>query len=420
MKIKAIVTTTLFGLSGLLSFALAQNNTKLIESTSTSVKAAISWPEEKWQQSTPSAEGIDNEVIKTYLERMRAGYFGPLDHFMLIRHGRVVAEAQFEHDYAAIYKTLGPDVIQVGVNNADLQYNYDHPDFHPYYQQSELHTLQSATKSVTSAVLGIAVDNALIDSIDTSAMHYFKDYIFDKSDIRRAKLTIEDLLTMRSGINWQTEGGYDDPNHSTNALESSQEWIQYTLSRPMDAEPGTVFEYNDGVSVLLGKIIREATGKRIDDYAKEHLFTPIGINDFHWKITPDGEADTEGGLYLSTHDFARFGYLFLRDGQWNGMQVISSDWVKRSVAPTVTDIAPDNDQINDAYGYQWWVIKHQDGKPAIYEAKGFGGQRLVIVPHLDLLAVFNAWDIRGRHATPAVNAFIDEIIPATKTIGVMP
>ena len=321
---------------------------------------------------------------------------------MLIRNGRVVANHRFSHDYAA---------IAAAYDTTNHQYNYDHPDWHPYLRGTELHTLQSVTKSVTSAALGIAIDEGLLGGVDTPVMPFFEAYAPYVTDARKEAITLEDFLTMRSGISWVTEGGYDDSEHSTIKLEASDEWIRFVLDRPMDANPGTRYEYNDGVSVLLGKILREATGQRADDWARERLFEPIGITDFYWKITPDGEADTEGGLYLSTEDLARIGYLFLRDGEWNGRQIVSAEWVEASTAPVVPDVNPTNNRPDAGYGYQWWVPVVEDDASRVFAANGYGGQFLMVSPEHDLIVVFNGWNIHGGGNRSTWRALQERILP---------
>jgi CubicO group peptidase (beta-lactamase class C family) len=164
--------------------------------------------------------------------------------------------------------------------------------------------------------------------------------------------------------------------------------------------------------VLLGKILREATGQRADEWARQRLFEPIGIRDFHWKITPDGEADTEGGLYLSSHDLARIGYLFLRGGEWNGRQVLSREWVESSTSPVVSDVAPNNDRPDSGYGYQWWVPDHEDGRPIVFAGNGYGGQFLLVAPDYDVVAVFNGWNIHGGDVRSTWRALQDRLLPA--------
>ena len=370
----------------------------------------ISWPAEEWIVSSPEAEGLAAEPVDRFIEELKAGKYGKVDHFLLIRHGRIVADQRIDHDYAALAKTYDPEDL-ISPNPSNPLYDYDNPDLHPYYQGTDLHTLQSVTKSVTSAALGIAVDEDVIDGVEVKAMPFFDQYAFDRSDPRKQEMTLEDLLTMRSGIEWETEGGYSQGTHSTVLLEGSDKWIQYVVDQPMDQNPGTVYEYNDGASVLIGKILRVATGKRADEWAREKLFNPIGIDDFFWKITPDGETDTEGGLFLSAHDLARLGYLFLREGVWNGKQVISKDWVQQSVNPIVQDTSPDNPESSFGYGYQWWVHEHEEGQPIVFGGRGFGGQSVTVFPESDVVAVFLGWDPRNDPGA-ASREFYDNVLPA--------
>jgi len=361
------------------------------------------WPGESWATSTPEAEGIDSAAIDSLVADLASGDYGLVDAFLLIRNGKVVADHRFENNY---------DSIGALYDTTDYQYNYDHPDWHPYLKGSDLHTMQSVTKSVTSAALGIAVDDGLISGVDVPVYPFFADYAPFTTDVRKDATTLEDFLTMRSGIDWITEGGYIDSEHTTIKLEASDEWIRFVLDHPTDTIPGAVFEYNDGVSVLLGKIVREATGQRIDDWARERLFGPIGIDEFHWKITPDGEADTEGGLYLTTHDLARVGYLFLREGMWQGEQIVSKEWVAASTAPLVADVAPGNTRQDPGYGYQWWIPDQEDGRTTIFAGNGYGGQFVLVVPEQDIVAVFNGWNIHGGGTRSTWRALQDRILPA--------
>lgn len=387
------------GLAGLLLVACSAQEVRQ------NVGGGSVWPGEEWSTSSAAAEGIDQGAIDSLVADIKAGEYGLVDHFLLIRHGRVVADHHFSHDYAA---------IAARYDTANHQYNYDHPAWHPYYRDTNLHTLQSVTKSITSAALGIAIDDGLIEGVDVPVLQYFDDYEYDTSDPRKRAITLEDFLTMRSGIDWNTEGGYGSGVHSTDLLEASDAWIQFVLDQPMDTVPGTVFEYNDGVSVLIGKILRKATGQRADRWVAERLFEPIGITDFYWKITPDGEADTEGGLYLSVHDLARIGYLFLRGGEWDGQQIISKEWVTASTTPVVPDVAPDNDRVDVGYGYQWWVPDHDGQRTVVYAGNGYGGQFLLVVPDYDIVAVFNGWNIHGGDFRSTYRVLQERILPATQ------
>ncbi len=365
------------------------------------------WPGDEWPVSTPRAGGVDPAAIEALVGDIDAGRYGLIDHFLLIRNGRVIADHHWDHGER--YAELLPEQD----DTVDHQYNYDHPAWHPYYRETDLHTLQSVTKSVLSVAFGIAVDAGHIPGVEAPAWPYFHAYDVNVLQPRRAPTTVEDFLTMRSGIDWARPGqSYDDAAHPTVVLEASDDWIGYVVGRPVVADPGTRFDYNDGVSVLLGKIVREATGQRIDAWAAERLFGPIGIDDYYWKLTPGGEVDTEGGLYLAAHDLARIGYLMLREGEWDGRQVVSREWVRASTSPVVPDVNPGNDRPDTGYGYQWWVPVHQDGETRVFAANGYGGQFLHVAPDYDLIAVFNGWTLHQRPELFSWIAFQQRILPA--------
>ena len=349
-----------------------------------------------WETIDPQHAGIDPAVIDSIHQEILQGQYGLIDHFLLIRDGKVVADHRYQQDYR-------PVMLQHDTTNH--QYNYDHIAWHPYLKNTDLHTLQSVTKSVTSILLGIAVDESLISHIDSSAMSYFTSYHPDLSDSRKNTMSIYDLLTMQSGIEWD-EDNYDEADNSCILMEGSKDWIQFILDHPMDTIPGTTFEYNSGASVLLGKIVREATGKRIDRWAEEKLFEPLGIEEYYWKVTPKGEIDTEGGLYLKAHDLAKIGYLMLNHGTWEGQQIVSKQWVSNSLTPHVSF----NEQ--SGYGFQWWIPAHQEGQVNIFAGNGYGGQFLQVVPEYNLIVVFNGWNIHDNPAKSSWRALQNRILPA--------
>jgi CubicO group peptidase (beta-lactamase class C family) len=364
------------------------------------------WPADEWPVSTPAAEGIDPVAIEALVADIDAGRYGLIDHFLLIRNGRVVADHHWDQHDTYVQLLAAQD------DTVDHQYNYDHPAWHPFYRDTQLHSLQSVTKSVMSVAFGIAVDAGHIPPVETEAWPYFTAYGVEPSEPGRADASLEDFLTMRSGISWATPGQGYGGTHPTTVMELSDAWIDYVVDRPITVEPGTRFDYNDGVSVMLGKIVHEATGQRIDAWAEEHLFGPIGIDEFYWKTTPAGEADSEGGLYLTAHDLARIGYLMLRGGEWNGRQVVSADWIAASTSPVVPDVNPDNGRPDSGYGYQWWVPVHEDGETRIFAANGYGGQFLHVVPEHDLISVFNGWTLHQRPEHSSWMAMQERILPA--------
>ena len=195
--------------------------------------------------------------------------------------------------------------------------------------------MQSVSKTVTSVTIGIArTRDDFTASLDTPIVKFFDSHKIANLDARKKRITIRDLLTMTAGLEWHEDLPYDDPKNSADIMEASHDWAQYAIDQPMAEEPGKVFVYNSGATVLLAHIFKKVTGKNIDDYAEEHLFKPLGMHYF-WKHSPTGLPDTEGGLYLSPHDLAKIGQLYLKGGMWEGKEIVSSFWIKESVAPHV-------------------------------------------------------------------------------------
>ena len=333
----------------------------------------------------------------------RQGKYGLIDRFMVIQNEKLLADFKYEQDYETIAQKF---------DTTNHQYNYNHPNWHPYYKKTNLHTLQSATKSITSILLGIALDSNKDFDANTTLVSLFGNYDVQSWDKRKREMTIEDLLTMRSGLKWN-EADYTDPLNDCVLLEESNEWVKFILDKPLDTIPGTKFNYNSGVSVLLGKIVRIITGKRIDKWAEEKLFEPLGIREYYWKETPDGEIDTEGGLYLSSEDLSKIGLLLLNKGKWDERQIVSENWITASTSPIVEDVKRDKKH-KIGYGYQWWIPEHTNGKSVIYSANGFGGQFLMVAPEYELIVVFNGWNINDRAEKSTFRVLQDRLIPALR------
>jgi CubicO group peptidase (beta-lactamase class C family) len=369
------------------------------------------WPGASWPSATPASQGLSTAALEAIDRDARSSAYGNLDRLVVIRNGFMVVNHRYARDYRVISRgASGPLGCGDGCTDASKmhEFNYFHPTWHPYYQGRDVHTLQSVTKSIAATVVGIALGRGEIKTLDQPFLEHFADRDLSKVDPRLRKATIDDVLTMRSGIEWHESDRPLDETNTTYLLEYSRDWIAFTLSQPMDSDPGTKWVYNSGGSMLLSGIVRHATGRFVDEYAREHLFTPIGITDFHWKKTPTGHPDTEGGLYLSAEDLARVGYLYLRDGMWNGRRVLPEGWVTRATARHVKAVAPGWD-----YGYQWWIMSREDVE--IWAGRGFGGQFLIVIPSRDIVAVANAWNVFGTKArnlfTPLVDALLKDEPP---------
>jgi len=223
--------------------------------------------------------------------------------------------------------------------------------------------------------------------LSTPVLHYFDESKVKNVDARKRRMTLRDLLTMTSGLDWNEDLPYDDPANPSDLMEAADDWVQFVIDRPMKDEPGTVFAYSSGATELLAYIFKRETGADIERYAHTHLFEPLGIHQYFWKRTPLGVVDTEGGLYLRAEDLAKIGLLYLNDGRWNGRRLMTSDWIKESLTPRI-----DADE-GFKYGYQWWLLPHGEPARLAWAARGMGGQRLIVFPEEQLIVVSTAWHI---------------------------
>jgi CubicO group peptidase (beta-lactamase class C family) len=358
----------------------------------------IPWPTHGWHTAAPEAVGLDAGALRALDAELASGQHGYIDSLLVIRHGRIAFERHYTHDYDALFTGKGPPAL----------YNYYDPEWHPYYKHTALHTMQSVSKSVTSALIGIAIERGKIASVDVPMMPYFADFKL-APDPRRDRLRLWDVLTMTTGIKWdEFSATYTDQQNNCAQMEGARDWIQYVLDQPMAAEPGAVFVYNSGATELLSYLIRKTTGEEADDYAREHLFTPLGIH-YAWKRTPLGLADTEGGLYLEPRDLAKFGYLYLHQGVWAGKPIVPATWVHQSTRWSI-----DTHWHAPGYGFQWWSLSRKgEGTYEAFAAIGYGGQYLIVIPQLDLIAVFTAWNIYDERNL-SINDALARVLAAVK------
>ncbi len=331
--------------------------------------------------------GIDSAPIAALDRDIDTGALKLVDSLLVMRCGQVVFDRKYTHDYARLYFK---EAHSRGPLNARLTgpYNYFDPAWHPYYHGTDEHSMQSVSKTVTSILIGIAITRGDFKApLSTPVLHYFDEARVKNLDPRKRRMTLENLLTMTSGLDWNEEVAYDDPANPSDLMEATDDWVQFVIDRPMATEPGTVFAYSSGVTELFAHIFKKETGSDIEEYARRHLFAPLGIVNYHWKRTPLGVVDTEGGLYLRTEDLTKLGQLFLQEGRWKGARIVSSEWIKESLTPRIA--AGEGFQ----YGYFWWLLPY--GKPGqtAWVARGFGGQRLIVFPDEQLIVTSTAWHI---------------------------
>ena len=371
------------------------------------VTAQSQSPTKSWPTSTPRAEGLDADVLASFDADIAAGKYGFVDSLLVIRHGKIVYERAYKHDYDTIYAREAAQPGPLNANDPSGPYNYFNPWWHPFYRRGDLHTMQSVTKTVTSVVIGVATARGQFPSLETPVLKFFDAEKVANVDERKRRMTIRHLLTMTAGLDWDEDVPYADPRNDSSRMEAGFDWVRYTIDRPMAQEPGAVFKYSSGVTQLLSHIFRRATGHDIEEYAARHLFAPLGIERYFWKRSPTGLVDTEGGLYLTTRDVAKIAYLFARNGVWEGQPIVRPDWVKQSLAPSVAVGG------GVQYGFKWWLYPYAaDDSRLAWGGSGLGGQRPLYFPDYDLLAVFTGWNLLPNTPNLSVRTAIDRLLAA--------
>ncbi|MGB7200814.1 MAG: serine hydrolase [Pyrinomonadaceae bacterium] len=349
---------------------------------------AVQAQQRDWPTATPKSVGIDEKALAAFDAEIASGKFGNMDGLTIIRRGKLVFEKRYPHDYDKIYGAQAKLESPLNAHDPSGPYNYYSSWWHPWYRRGELHTLRSVSKTITSIIFGVARTRGDIPDIDTPVMKYFDESKVANVDERKRRMTIRHLLTMSAGIDWNESLPYSDPKNTGSQMEASFDWVEYTINRPMAHEPGKKFEYNSGATQILAHVFRVATGTDIEDYAVRHLFTPLGIKQFYSKRSPSGLVDAEGGVYLRSRDLAKLWYMFLKNGMWEGKQIVSPEWVKDSLTPHM-DLGP-----NAKYGLKWWLYPYgKDNKMLAWSGNGFGGQFPLVLPEYDIVAVFNAWNV---------------------------
>ncbi len=296
-------------------------------------------PTEGWRTSTPEKQGIDSgELIEMMIiiQKMEAHF----DSITIVRNGYLVTDAYF----------------------------------YPF-EKGLKHIIHSCTKSITSALIGIAIDKGYIKSIDQPVIEFFPDKSFNNLDGNKRNMTVKHLLMMAPGI--KCRDSYKYQWDGLKQMMSSDDWVQHFLDLPMAEAPGERFEYCNGASFILGAIIQKVTEMKLRDFADQYLFDPLGITDVSWKENPQGINIGWGEIWLNPHDMAKFGLLFLNKGHWNGKQVVSESWVDLSTQGHIKQ------DLFDQYGFQW----HLDNA-GYYMAVGYGGQYIFVIPNKNMVVVF--------------------------------
>jgi CubicO group peptidase (beta-lactamase class C family) len=313
----------------------------------------------EWTTSTSEEQGMDSAALQKAVEMGKQPDLN-LHSLLVIRNGVIVSETYYQD-----------------------------------FKQDTPHELYSVTKSFTSTLIGIALDQGLLDGIDRPALEYFPNLGVEAVDAEKSAMTVENLLTMTSGLDW-LEG---DPVYR--AMYMSRDWNKYVLDIPMCAPPGAEFNYCSGCTHVLSAILRQEIKMDQRKFADRYLFGPLGIDEYQWDTSAEGNLIGGWGLYLTPRDMARLGYLFLQEGKWQGQQIVSADWVRKATAKHV-ETGDDWD-----YGYQWWV----EPDLGSYSAIGRYGQLIYVHPAANLVVVTTA---AANDSDPILDMIKDVILSAVE------
>jgi CubicO group peptidase (beta-lactamase class C family) len=369
-----------------------------------------------WKRVDPSSVGVDAKKLDAVDAQIKAKPEANIDHLVVIRCGNIVFDQRYPHDYVALHGAKSLEDSGISPKGGPVEFNYLDPKVYPYYHGSDLHSVQSVSKSITSVLYGVAFTRGdFKSSLDTPVLNFFKGKPVKEVDDRKRHMTIRNLLTMRSGLDWPDGKGYDDPINSAMHMEHFvDDWPQYIIDHPMANEPGSTMHYSDGDAVLLSYIFQQETGQTLADYATKYLFTPLGVRDSYWRKSPLGLPDSEGGLFLRPQDLAKVGQLYLQQGMWNGKRIVSADWVKQSTTPAPNESAATSRR-GGQEGLLWSIQAEAPGRDFNYSAHGYGGQGMWVVPKRNLVMVINAWKILPGGAGGGINQndVLSQVLAAT-------
>jgi CubicO group peptidase (beta-lactamase class C family) len=355
----------------------------------------------EWETASPGDVGLDTNLVADLIGRIKDRTYTNIHSVLIVKNGKLAVEEYYP-----------------GQNGEGRQ---------QAFSRDALHEMHSATKSVNSILVGIAIDQHLIRGVDKEISAFFPEYSDLFTNRQKNGINLKDLLSMKAGFAWdEWTYPYTDPRNDAATMAGRADFFRYVLERPMAAAAGRKFTYNSGISLLLGEIVFKASGLKADEFAERNLFRPLGITNYYWQTAPNGVVNTFGGLALSPRDMAKIGYLLLNGGRWRGKQIVSKEWVEAS-----TSRQADPGQLPawfsaDGYGYQWWLGSfHLPGQDVrSFSARGRGGQFIVVVPILQIVAVFTGWndnelmgqplDMLQRYILPAALPLLPDAIRPTE------
>jgi CubicO group peptidase (beta-lactamase class C family) len=327
------------------------------------------WPTKGWEYSTPEEQGLDSAALAKLVDAVGARR---QDSLLIVRHGKIVAEA-----------------------------------YYAPYEAGVRHDLRSVTKSIIGTLTAIEIQAGFLDGADHPIVDLFSDKQIANIDENKKAMTVQSLLDMTSGIEWKEENY--TPDESIIRMYNVPDRVKFVLDQRMSNAPGTQFYYNGGNPYVLSALITKETGKSAYDFAKYQLLAPLGISNVRWgRVDAEGVTDGESGLFLDPRDMAKIGYLYLHDGLWDGKRILPSSWVDRVKEGKV--------EARDGFHYAnlWWSLPQRGA----YMALGRHSQMILVLPNLDVVAVLTGvmWDDEYY----PVEKLIDAISNAVKSDAAAP
>jgi CubicO group peptidase (beta-lactamase class C family) len=338
-----------------------------------------------WACADMSERGVERRRIVQLIEQIRSGKHGDIHSLLIAKDGSLIVEEYF----AANGTKYGPLVTRLFRNR--------------------VHHLASTTKSVTSTLVGIAIDQGFIKSVEDPIYPYLPAYgpLFSED---KKRIRICDMLTMTPGFKWR-QFGVSEAENDGMQMFWTDDVIRYVLQKPLEAEPGKKFNYTNGVPTVTGAIIKNAVGMEVGKFAEKYLFHPLGISEYAWTRYPDGSIETDGGLALRSRDLAKIGRLFLNNGEWNGKRIVSEQWVRES---TKERLKFGSFFSGWGYGYHWMqrATRVRNREVRSYFVPGDGNQILAVFPDLGMVVVFTAGNY-GKDPKPIYYSLFENfILPA--------
>ncbi len=340
-----------------------------------------------WMIGSVEQAGIDRQRLEQMTDSIRSHPELNVHAVLIERDGRLVFEQYFS----------GKDE------------RWGQPRGSVTFTRATLHDLRSVTKSVVSALVGIASRSGAIPSLDAPLLDYFPEYK-DLNVPERRRITIRHALMMSVGLEWNEDIPYTDPKNDEIVMTRNRDPLHYVLSRPIVSAPGTSWRYNGGTTQVLGTIVQRATKRPLAEYARAMLFSPLGIREFEWLGSLAGVPSAASGLRLRPRDLAKIGSLYLHDGRWNGRQILPREWVIESTRRRLT--LPGQEA--RGYAYQWWhgCFPTPSGVVEVPAAMGNGGQRVFLLRAQQTVVTVLAGRYNDFSSNPAERLLLDFILPA--------